>query len=220
MRRPYHRFAGWIPALLGLLLAGCGGAPPRTPADAEPEPFPLPEWRRGDFPPPDGQPIASPSPPAPAEEAAVASFFAEVARVCPVSDGGAESPGLSPVARQLPPPRGRIHRPLSWHEIQALERLLQMTARGDPDRPRIMDRLAADYFLVEQALYRECLKMNAKGPFSRKALEEQKTELRQIREQLPKVRALGFERCAMLAAEYPSYTPGTPCSAEASPPGT
>lgn len=218
MPRARHRFAGWIPTLLGLLLAGCGGAaeraPQRTPAAVEPALEPLPEWRRGVFPPPDGQPAAAKPSPEPADEAALAAFFAEVSEVCPASTDGEASPGLSPPARRLPPPGGRIHRPLSWFEVQSLERLLQVTARAHPDRPRILDRLATDYFLMEQAVYRDCLKLNLLSPRSPKALQEHRTQLRQIREQLPKMRALGFERCASLATEHPSYARQTRCSAE------
>ena len=202
-----------IPALFGLLLAACSGARVHAiEGTKEEEPSPLPEWRRGVFPPPEWQKPAAPPLPEPPDVASLASFAREIEEVCPAAAEGAPSPGLSPPARAMSEPRGCIYRPLTWEEIATIERILKVTAREAPDRPRILDRLAADYFLVEKELYRECLKLSVLEPPSRKELEERRAKLRRIREYLPNVRARGIERCAQLAAEHPSYTPGTPCS--------
>lgn len=196
---------------LALLLVGCSGAPPAPPSEPV-EAGTDPMWRRGVFPPPAWIKADAERPATDAEREA---FAAKVLAVCPPGSDADPLPGLSPPARSIKPSRHRAYRsrPLIKEEIKGLLRLLGGVSRSDPDRPKILERLASNYFVDERDVYRDCLELLAMVKTDRWSLTKLEGTLRETREHLESARANGLQCCARLEAEHPTYKSRELCAA-------
>jgi len=197
-----------------LLLAACGSSQPAEVPTTD-ELSPAPEWRRGVFPSPSA--IAEVAPPErPASLGEKEAFAAKVTAICPAGTDNDPLPGLSPPARSIKPLRHRAYRsrPVMQEEIKGLLRLLAGMAPNDPDRPKVLDRLASNYFEDERDIYRDCLSLLVMLEADRWPLSQLEARLNDARGRFLAARANGFAACKRLAAEHPSYSPTGLCAAQ------
>jgi len=178
------------------------------------EPGTDPEWRRGVFPPPSAiRPDRPLEAPPTAEQKA--AFAAKVTATCPPGTAEDPLPGLSPAARSIKPSRHHQYRslPMLQEEIKLLLQMLGKMAMADPDRPKVLDRLASNYFVDERDNYRDCMDLLIMVEADRFPLSELEARLRADRERFERARAHGMATCAKIAAEHPSYKPNGLCAA-------
>lgn len=194
---------------LALLVVACSAQPKVQTTD---ELVPAPEWQRGVFPP--ASAIQPDKPPEkPATKADKEAFSAQVTATCPPGTEEDPFPGLSAPARSIKPPRHRQYRsrPMMQEEIKALLRMLAGMSQNDPDRPKVIDRLASDYFEDERDNYRDCLNLILMLEADRYSLSELQARLNETRGRFESARASGLATCKRLAEEHPTYKPAGLC---------
>lgn len=189
---------------LGLMVAGCGASPHRDPAGAQDGAEGNPEWRKGVFPPRDA---IQPAPERPATAAEKAAFVEKVNRVCPAGTEANPFPQLSLPARAIKPSwHGRYRSlPLLPQEIDALKKILAATPLDNPDRPKIIDRLASTYFELERALYRTCTDLVLMAETDRYSMSKLEEMLGDLKRKIDAARNGGFASCRQLVQDHPTY---------------
>src|SRR3989442_961662 len=127
-------------------------------------------------------------------------------RACPRGRAGGSSPSEG---------RGRSSRagfqvalrPLMQEEIKALLRMLSAMAPNDPDRPKVLDRIASDYFEDERDNYRDCLGVLVMLEADRFPLSQLEARLNEARARYLAARANRPATCKKLEAEHPTFRP-------------
>jgi hypothetical protein len=118
---------------------------------------------------------------------------------------------LSPIARATPP----IHRDDPVRHVgleRQYEEILGAMDAGDPDRPRLLDRIASRYVAIEQWAHRDLLRA-CMQPLPRTHVDVARltAELRSAVAEMQYARVGASQACARLEAAHPSYRSQAGC---------